>query len=107
MTDPNPQLNVNPQFLEQLAGAQSTAASDISRLTSDTSLVKDLWVTHGVYVGAGNQGIAEAVGARKNAGEAMGNYFNSLADRLHTSASIYADADQEQAQNLSTQTQNS
>ena len=82
MSDQTPEMNVDPSYLHDLGRAQRTAATALAGCTSDTSFTHDIWMTHGLYFGFGNQGIEDAVNARKKAGEAMGNYSNELADKL-------------------------
>ena len=100
MSNPTPEVNVDHERLRELAGVQRAAATDLATCTSDVSFIHDIWMTHGLYFGFGNQGIEDAVNARKKAGEAMGNYSNELADKLEKASTVYAGVDRQQAQDL-------
>jgi len=100
VSDQTPEMNVDPSYLHDLGRAQRTAATALAGCTSDTSFTHEIWVTHGLYFGAGNQGIEDAVNARKKAGEAMSTYSNALADQLDKASAVYARVDRQQAADL-------
>ena len=95
-------LKVSPSYLKILAGRQRTAAKDISDATGD-DFVGDIERTHGLYVRAGVNGIADAAGARKKAGEAVKKVSEFLADQLDQATKIYTGTDQTTGQNLDSQ----
>ncbi len=95
-------LKVNPSYLKILAGRQRTAGNDISDATGD-GFVGDIERTHGLYVRAGVNGIADAAIARKTAGEAVKRVSDFLADQLDDAAKKYARTDQNAGQNLNAQ----
>jgi len=92
-------LKVNPSYLKILAGRQRTAGNDISDATGD-GFVGDIERTHGLYVRAGVNGIADAAIARKTAGEAVKRVSDFLADQLDDAAKNYASTDQHAGQDL-------
>jgi len=95
-------LNVDPSYLHQLAGAQRQAAADLGNATASTDGVgAALWTTHGVYTAQGNLAFAKAVQARKAAGEAMGKLSDFLADQLDNAGTIYTGADHQQGDKIS------
>jgi len=97
-------LKVSPSYLKILAGRQRTAARDISDATGDDfDFVGDIERTHGLYVRAGVNGIADAAGARKKAGEAVKKVSEFLADQLDQATKIYTGTDQNAGTDLNAQ----
>ena len=97
MTD----LNVDPSHLNELANAQRQAAADLKDAPARADdVVRNLWVTHGVYPAQANVAFGKAVTARRTAAEVLESLSASQADNLEHGGAIYVGVDQEQGANI-------
>jgi hypothetical protein len=98
------ELRANAQHLGNLATTQNQASTDIDAATKTTDGIgKEVWLTHGCYVGAANTKVSEAEEARRAAGQALQRWAASLGEKLEVARNSYARTDTQGKENLDNQ----
>jgi len=99
-----PDLHVSAQHLGDLATTQDQASKDMDAAINATDgITKNVWLTHGCYVGVANTAIGKAEDARHAAGEALKASAAGLAETLRVARNRYQRTDTQGRQDIDKQ----
>jgi hypothetical protein len=100
-------LEVTPEYLEELAEKQDESTEELEDAASSASGIgSSVWMTHGLICGGCGAAVTRAEAAHAAACKAMQAVSTDLAEKLREAEDYYEDTDDQAAANLDKQVRN-